>query len=138
MELRRQRRLWLVCGSLLGVLALAGCSDERSFDAETVVAELNDAGAGLVLGESLPSTEESIEVRVVDFAAGGSSGGDAGAVVILADADAAQAEFVRCKQAEAFVCFRAANTVLRFTGLDPAGQQRMTGAVLAIESDPDG
>ncbi len=137
MGLRRKRRLRLASASLLGLLALAGCSDERSFDAETLVAELNDAGAGLVLGKALPSTEESVEVRVVDFAAGG-GGGSAGAVVVLDDADAAQAEFVRCEGAPAFVCFRAANTVLRFSELDPAGQQRMTSAVLAIENDPDG
>lgn len=129
-------RLRLASASLLGLLALAGCSDERSFDAETLVAELNDAGAGLVLGKALPSTEASVEVRVVDFAAGG--GGSAGAVVILADAEAAQAEFVRCEGATAFVCFRAANAVLRFSELDPAGQQRMTSAVLAIENDPNG
>jgi hypothetical protein len=136
MALRRQTRLWLASASLLGLLALAGCSDERSFDAETLVAELNDAGAGLVLGETLPSTEESVEVRVVSFATGG-DGGSAGAVVILADVAAAQSEFVRCEQAASFVCFRAANGVVRFTGLDPAGQRRMTGAVLAIEKDPD-
>jgi len=135
MALRRQTRLWLASTSLLGLLALVGCSDERSFDAETLLAELNDAGAGLVLGETLPSTEESVEVRVVDFATG-AGGGSTGAVVILADADAAQASFARCEQATAFVCFRAANAVLRFSELDPAGQRRMTGAVLAIENDP--
>jgi hypothetical protein len=135
MGLRRQTRLRLASVSLLALLALAGCSDERSFDAETLVAELNDAGAGLVLGKALPSTEESVEVRVVDFATGS---GSAGAVVILADADAAQAEFVRCEGATAFVCFRAANAVLRFSELDPAGQRRMTSAVLAIENDPNG
>jgi hypothetical protein len=134
--------------ALLVLLALAGCSSERTFDSETVVAELNDAGAGLVLGEPLPSTEESVEVTVINLAPGGASGAGsqpadgpgetAGAVVILVDAEAAEAEFVRCEQAVSFVCFRAANAVLRFTGLGPAAQQRMTSAVLAIEKDPDG
>ena len=59
----------------------------------------------------------------------------AGALVILADADAAEAEFDRCQAAVDFTCYRAANAVLRFTAMTQEEQQRVTAAVQAIEND---
>ena len=127
---------------VLAISAMAGCSGERGYDAEGVVSDLNAVGAGLVLGESLPSIDEDVEVRVVGFAGAKSSGPGveeaAGAVVILGDADQARAEFTRCESAISFVCFRAANTVLRFTGLDRARTRSLAASLAAIESSPDG
>jgi hypothetical protein len=121
------------------ILIASGCGGERSFDAESIVDELNGAGAGLTLGESLPVTTEDVDVRVVTFgSAPGVAAGDelgAGAVSILDDADAARAEFARCQAAVDFTCFRAANAVLRFTAMTQEERARVTAAVQAIETD---
>jgi len=117
----------------------AGCGGETTFDAESVVADLNDAGAGLTLGETLPATTGGVDVRVVTFgSAPGVPTGDelgAGAVVILDDVAAAESEFERCQQAVDFTCYRAANAVLRFTAMTEDEQARVTAAVQAIEND---
>jgi len=120
-------------------LLAAGCGGETTFDAESVVADLNDAGAGLTLGETLPATTGGVDVRVVTFgSAPGVPAGDelgAGAVVILDDVAAAQSEFDRCQDAVDFTCYRAANAVLRFTAMTEDEQARVTAAVQAIEND---
>jgi hypothetical protein len=123
-------------------LAVAGCgSGEREFDAETAIAELNEAGAGLVLGEPLATTIAGTEVRVISFAGdAGPVDGDgpgSGAVVILEDVAAAQAEFRRCESAVSFVCFRAANVVLRFAGIGASERERITAALRDLQDlDP--
>jgi len=122
-----------------GALLIAGCGGEQEFDAESVVAELNTAGAGLTLGETLPATDEGVDVRVVTFgSAPGVAAGEelgAGAVVILGDVTAAQDEFERCQAAVDFTCYRAANAVLRFTAMTQDEQARVTAAVQALEND---
>jgi hypothetical protein len=126
--------------AIAAALLAAGCGGgEKEFDAESVVAQLNDAGAGLTLGETLPATAEGVDVRVVTFgSAPGVAAGDelgAGAVVILDDAAAAGEEFDRCQAAVDFTCYRAANAVLRFTAMTQDEQARVTEAVRAMESD---
>ena len=121
-------------------LTASGCGGgEEEFDAESVVAQLNDAGAGLTLGETLPATTAGVDVRVITFgSAPGVAAGDelgAGAVVILADAAAAGDEFERCQAAVDFTCYRAANAVLRFTAMTQEEQARVTEAVKALESE---
>ena len=117
----------------------AGCGGETTFDAESVVADLNDAGAGLTLGETLPATTGGVDVRVVTFgsAPGVPAGSElgAGAVVILDDVAAAESEFARCQDAVDFTCYRAANAVLRFTAMTQDEEARVTAAVKAIEND---
>lgn len=135
----KQRGRWAVAVLALAPAAIAGCSGGQTYDAEGVVSDLNSVGAGLVLGESLPSTEEDIEVRVVGFdgppSAGPGGEETAGAVVILGDDDKARAEFARCESAISFICFRAANTVLRFSGLDRAQLRKLAASLAAIEED---
>lgn len=130
-------------GMVAGVILGCG-SGERDFDAASVTDELNDAGAGIVLGEPLPVTTEGVEVRAITLDhtedAAGTEGdsahehGVAGALVVLEDSEAAEAEFARCESAIDFACFRAANTVLRFTGMSPVDQQLMSESVSALES----
>ncbi len=127
--------LLLLAATLFAVPLLAGCG-EKTFDAQGVVDALNAKGAGLTLGDSLPDTSEGSEVRVVTFA-GGSGTADtvelgAGALVVLADSDTARGEFSRCQSAGEFVCFRAANTVLRFSQITSAEQSRLSAALEGI------
>lgn len=132
-----QRGRWAAAALTLALAAITGCSGGQTYDAEGVVSDLNSVGAGLVLGESLPNTEEDIEVRVVNFDGAASADphveGTAGAVVILGDDDKARAEFARCESAISFICFRAANTVLRFSGLDRAQLRKLAASLAAIE-----
>jgi hypothetical protein len=127
--------------ALAGSLLALSCGGERSFDAEEIVAELSTAGTKLELGETLPSDQEGTEVRVVDFSGSSTSPrGDeatAGTVVILSDADAAAEEFARCQSAISFVCFRAANAVLRFTNIRPRQEAQVSASLEAIETSPD-
>lgn len=119
-------------------LALASCGGERHFDADEIVEEMNARGTELAVGEQLPSTEADVEVRVLAVSGEEPSPSHeeaAGTVVILDDADAARAEFERCQAAISFVCFRAANVVLRFTNLDGAQLERITAALRAIETE---
>jgi hypothetical protein len=75
---------------------------------------------------------------VVTFTGGtGPLDGDAhgsGVVLILDGTDAARQEYARCESAISFICFRAANAVLRFSSITPAEQRRITAAVAALET----
>lgn len=120
-----------------GLLLLAACgSGERDFDAATLIAELNGAGAGLELGPPLESGGSGTEVTVVTLSDAGRSGATqtSGAIVILGDAAEAEAEFDRCESALSFVCFRAANAVLRFTGISAEQEQRISAALTSIQT----
>lgn len=133
-------------GFAIACLALApltaGCGGERELDAEQAVEELNQGGARLELGASLQTAAEGPEVRVISFddgsggaspeAASGREPGS-GALVVLDDVEAAEAEFRRCEGAVSFICFRAANTVLRFEGLSPEEQARITASLQALD-----
>jgi hypothetical protein len=91
------------------LLALgAGCgSDERTFSAEEVVAEMSDNGAPLRLGESLTTNQEDVELHAIRLAGGGT-----GTLAIAADSDAAMDEYERCESSASLFCYRAANAVL--------------------------
>jgi len=127
--------------SLATALLISSCGGERSFDAEEAVAELNTAGASLALGDPLTSSETVGEVTTVTFTGGeGPIDGDAhgaGAIVILDDTETARAEFARCESAVSFVCFRAANAVLRFSQISPSEQTQISAALQALESEPE-
>jgi hypothetical protein len=142
-------RAAIVAIALVALLPAACGSGERRFDAESAVAELNRAGAGLELGAPLSSSEEDVDVRSVAFVEQGEhemededlageenhAHDGAGAVVILEDATAAETEFERCSSTVSFICFRVANAVLRFTELDEAERARLTAAVSALQTE---
>ena len=131
------------CAALALTIAAAlpiACGGERDFDAQTLVSELNDAGAGLTLGPPLDSGAASeAEVTVLGFSDAGEPGSGtsqgSGAIVILDDADQARSEFERCEAAVSFVCFRAANVVLRFAGMDTAQRGRVSAALTDLQTD---
>lgn len=130
-------------GTALAVAAAAaiGCgSAEREFDELSVTEALNEAGAGLVLGDPLPVSTEGIEIHEVALnheaapgpgAEAGHTDGD-GALIVLTDSAAAEEEWVRCESAVDFTCFRASNVVLRFTGMSPVDQQLLADSISAI------
>lgn len=130
--------------ALAAALAMAaavasGCGGEREFDEQTVTAALNEAGAGLVLGEPLPVGTEGVEIHAVSLdpqvTGGGTGPHSDGALVVLADSAAAEDEFARCQSAIDFTCFRAANVVLRFTGMSPVDQQHLADSLSAIGTE---
>lgn len=126
-----------VLAATVAVLVISGCG--REFEAEEVIAELNERGTDLTLGEALPDTEPGVELTVVAFAddaqpLDGHSHGT-GAVAILDDEEAAEAEFARCESAISFVCFRAGNAVLRFSSISPPEQQQLTSALEALRDE---
>jgi hypothetical protein len=151
------RALLVAALTICTAAVAAGCGGERQFEPSEFVAEANGAGAGLLLGEALTSNEEDREVRTVSFAEeeSGAHGEDAhgeveasepdagtagahehehgaGSLVAFADVDAARTEYERCGGAVSLICFRAANVVLRFEGIEPADRQRLEAALVEI------
>jgi hypothetical protein len=131
----------LAAALAVAATAAVGCGSEREFDEASVTEALNEAGAGLVLGEPLPVSTEGVEIYEVslDHEAEGPAGdahahGD-GALIVLDDSAAAEEEFARCQSALDFTCFRAANVVLRFSGMSPVDQQLLSDSVSAIATE---
>jgi hypothetical protein len=123
---------------------MVACGDDQTYTADGLVSELNDHGAGLEMGEALPSNREGIDLRGLRFAtdpsaalkAGGAEEGGSGSLTITPDADAGLAEYQRCESAGALVCFRADNAVLIFEDeLAAADRARLASALQAIAGD---
>ena len=134
----------LAAALVAAAIGAAGCGSEREFDEVTITEALNEAGAGLELGDPLPVSTEGVEIHEVgldhdELAPGpGSEAGHThtdGALIVMEDAAAAEEEFARCESALDFTCFRAANVVLRFTGMSPVDQQLLADSVSAIGTD---
>ena len=105
--------------ALIAVL-VSGCG-EREFEPDEFVQAANEEGAGLVLGSSLTSITEDVEVFALSFAeeeepapGGGDEHGGGGTLIVTGDADSARGEFARCQAAVSLTCYRAANVVLYF------------------------
>lgn len=140
--MRDRARLVTVLAALTAAAAsAAGCGSEREFDEASATEALNEAGADLVLGEPLPVSTEGVEIHAVSLDHEGEGpAGDAhahgdGALIVLGDSAAAEEEFARCQSAVDFTCFRAANVVLRFTGMSPVDQQHLSDSVSAIATE---
>jgi hypothetical protein len=129
--------------SLLATAACLAACGEQGFTADELVGELNDHGAGLELGEALPSTRDGIELHALRFAtdpaaalnAEGEAEGGSGSITITSDADAGLAEYQRCEGAGALVCFRAANAVLIFEDEVPADDRARLATALRAVAD---
>lgn len=141
---RRPTRRLSGAAAVLAVLAgIAGCGGgEKVFTAEEFVEAINAEGAAVALGEVITTNPDGVEIRSVTLTESEPSptgaGGDphgSGSVLALAGSEDASTEMQRCEQAPDLVCFRAANVVLRFEGLFPEEQARITEAFQAIATD---
>jgi hypothetical protein len=127
-------RAGLALPTLVAAITVLACGEEKRFTASELVAEVNEHGAGLSLGEELTSTQEGIEIRAVGFEDADEHGG--GTLAITGDDDAGLAEFERCESAASLICFRAENAVLFFEDEAPADDiDRIEAAVSAIAGD---
>jgi hypothetical protein len=122
------RRLAATLGAVAAI-AIAGCgSDERTFDAEELTAELSENGVPLRLGESLTTEQEDLELHAIRLAHGGT-----GTLAIAEDSDAAVSEYERCESSASLFCYRAANAVLVFDSEVPNQDlERVEAAVAAL------
>jgi hypothetical protein len=115
---------------LVAMLA-AGCG-EREFEPEEFVDAANAEGAGLVLGDSLTSITEDVEVFALSF----EDGGGGGSLIVTGDADSARGEFERCESAVTLTCYRAANVVLYFDAApDDERVANVDAAIRALGAD---
>ena len=136
-----------VVGAVSLLAAVAGCGGgERTFTVDEFIEEANAEGAGLALGPAITTNDDGVEVRSVTLTgealsptgsvrdeAGEPEGG--GAMLALGSAEEAGEELDRCESAPAFTCFRAANVVLRFEGLFPEEQARISVALQALATE---
>lgn len=128
-------------GLIFATLAGGCAGGEEVFTAEELIASINAHGAAVALGPVLTTSDQGVEVQSVTLAesdpgsAPAGFEGDAhggGAVLVLGDSEAARIEVERCQASLSLICFRAANAVLRFEGLFPAEQARITEAFQAL------
>ena len=121
-------------------LAVAGCG-EKHFSASGFIDAANEQGAELDLGERLATNPAGEDVYPITTAPGGKPNpqlegrGSKGTMIVADDAGSAGDEFDRCDRSADLTCFRAANVVLRFEGMDAADRARISGAVSALASD---
>lgn len=131
---------------LLAWVALGGCgSGEREFTPEEFIQTINAEGAGLALGPAIAADDGGVEVHSVTFTEASTGVGSpaidspkaahgSGRLLIAGDADAARIEFERCEGVDQLTCFRAANAVLSFKGMDGADQARIVTSLEAIQT----
>jgi hypothetical protein len=107
----------------------AGCgSDEHTFSAEELVAELSENGVALTLGEPLTTDQEGVELHAIRLARGGT-----GTLAITEGSDAAMSEYERCESSASLFCYRAANAVLVLDSEVPNQDlERVEAAVAAL------
>ena len=112
-----------------------GCG-EREFEPDEFVEAANAEGAGLVLGESLTSITEDVEVFAVSFQQGQDGAPGGGSLIVTGDSDSAREEHARCQSAVTLTCYRAANVVLYFDA--PPSDARVARVDAAIRALGDG
>ena len=132
--------------ALTGIaLLVVGCGGERSFEPDEFVEAANREGADLVLGDSLTSITEDVEVFAISFrededehAAEGEDGHahSGGSMIVADDAETAVEEYERCESSVSLVCYRAANVVLYFDA-DPSEEHvaKVDAAIRELATD---
>lgn len=135
---------WIAAALLASGMSIAACggSEERVFDAQELVTEIDEQGAGVALGPVMTTTPDGAEVYAITFTEQSEgvgapieqtpTGAGGGTMLIAADTDAARDEFERCEQTGSLTCFRAANAILRFEQLEGADQARLSTALESI------
>lgn len=111
--------------------ALAGCGGEKTFDAEGFTDALNEEGAGLVLGGTLPNQQESVDVYGIALEDGGG-----GSITVTENVAAGEAEYDRCEAAPTLLCYRASNVVLILEdGLSPESRASLEAALRGVATE---
>jgi hypothetical protein len=133
-----------------GAIALTSCGQQRTFGADELVAELNERGASIELGESLPAADEQTEIHAIEIGAGDehevgeehksaeeeSHAHGGGSLYDLPDEEAALERYRECEQAVTLICFRAANVFLALEdGVEPEALARVAAAVQDLGDD---
>ena len=137
------RGLCLLLTFVVTGMAIGCGSQERTFDAEGFVDEIDAHGAQLELGPVLTTRADGIDVHVLRFSGGDTDSqlhsADTGTatMLVMEDSEAAREEFARCESAPTLTCFRAANVVLRFEEMDATDQARIVGAMEGIATPSD-
>jgi hypothetical protein len=112
-------------------LAASGCTEERTLTADEFVAELDEQGVALTLGEPLHTEDESEELYAVTLeplpgeeAAGHEGEGgleeghehSGGSLSVHDDTAGAEERLAACKASADLLCYRAANIVVVIEG----------------------
>jgi hypothetical protein len=108
-------------------LAASSCSEERTLSASEFVADVNEQGVELTLGEQLSTSDEEREIYEIELEPlpgapappGDEEGGHAhagGSLYVYDDTAAAEDEIQACRAAADLVCYRAANVVAILEG----------------------
>lgn len=136
------RDLKAVSAITFSLIALAGCGDSGTLTADEFVDAINESGAEISLGPVLTTNPDGVEIQSVTLtdsaepSAPAPAEGDvhgSGALLVMADVEEASAELDRCQVAPSLTCFRAANVILRFEGLLPEEQARISAAIESID-----
>jgi hypothetical protein len=108
-------------------LAAAGCTEERTLSADEFVADVNEQGVALALGEPLHTDDESEELYAVSLEPlrGEESAGHegergleeghehaGGSLSVHDDTAGAEERLAACKASADLLCYRAANIVV--------------------------
>jgi hypothetical protein len=108
-------------------LAASSCSEERTLSADEFVADVNEQGVELTLGEPLSASDEDKEIYEIELEplAGAPAPPDeegaghahtGGSLYVYDDTAAADEEMQACQAAADLVCYRAANVVVILEG----------------------
>jgi hypothetical protein len=92
--------------------ALAGCGEERTFEAPDFVEAANGAGAGIELGEPLSTNDPGRQVYAVELASSATQTHGGGSLTVTETIETGEAEYRRCEGAATLACYRASNVVL--------------------------
>ena len=125
--MRGSKRQWAAAAAVIA-LAVAGCGEERKFDAQSFVEEVNAEGVKLELGEPLIATQEGEEVYAVELEPltdlpGEEHGHAGGSVSVFDENSAAEEDLENCRNSADLLCYRAANVVVVLEGGGIEAQQ---------------
>jgi hypothetical protein len=121
--------------TVAGVLVLAACGAERTFEPAEFVEAANEQGAGMELGEPLASAEGGNEVFAVELASSATQVHGGGSLLVADGVEEGEAEFARCESAASLICYRAANVVVRLEEVGPEQGAQLEEALKALESE---
>jgi hypothetical protein len=109
-------------------LALGGCGEDKKFDAQGFVEDVNAEGVKLQLGEPLITSDEGQEVYAIELEPLTDLPDEArphseGSLSVFDEDSAAEAEIETCRASADLLCYRASNVVVVLEGGGIEAQQ---------------